>query len=281
MADSIDWLSYEFLVAESALGALRKSLGKLDVDKRRKTVHRTRVAFRRWFTTWAVLKLDGWQSKSFKNGMGLELKTAHHALGSIRDWDVNVKLAGALSLNPSLIEVLESQRKQARKHCFKKILKPSRLRRTLKEVKRYLERRQVKLGEKAASPRTEAFVHLTEALKEREAVTRNLLDVAKSAEDFHSLRLSIKAWRYLLLEFFGEVAEELEKSQKLLGQLNDLERLRLILLDLEPDGFEEALESIAVSREELLSQWSDQKEKLPFGFRPRNLAESYELDKLS
>ncbi len=103
---------------------------------------------------------------------------------------------------------------------------------------------------------------------ETEVKTRDLALQASTLEELHSLRLSIKAWRYILVEFFGYSSDPLVEAQNLLGQINDLERVRILLEAEDEPMVGSTMENIIAKQQELVSSLDQIKLTLPFGLRP-------------
>ena len=148
----------------------------------------------------------------------------------------------------------------------------------VKAVSSYIERRHRKLSRKLSVGGGvdigSAYEHLEQSLEALEMKAAEALRTARTVEDLHNLRLDVKSWRYLLEEFFGVSCTGLYKAQQLLGRLNDVDRLRLFLLECSGPGINESIELLLIRREELLSEWSTVKDSLPFGFRPENVSRS-------
>jgi hypothetical protein len=82
------------------------------------------------------------------------------------------------------------------------------------------------------------------------------------------LRLSIKAWRYLLAEFYGLTNLQLVRAQQILGKLNDLHRVETLLAESKTPLANEALSKLNEQREKLLDDFTQFRESLPYGLRP-------------
>jgi CHAD domain-containing protein len=105
---------------------------------------------------------------------------------------------------------------------------------------------------------------------EQEQFARQVERKASTPESLHQLRLCIKAWRYLLTEFFGLTNLELVKAQQLLGKFNDVHRA-LVLLESDPQAQELAKDAIAKLQkqsEQLMKEFSEFRKALPYGLRP-------------
>ncbi len=266
---TMSFVNHSHEVALFAYAAMKDAVNILKKDKGRKNVHDIRVSFRRWFSIWNVLQ-DSWDSKDFKESIGDDLRRAYKALGGVRDWDVVVKLANQAMVPQIIIDKMEKRRDRARDRSFK-VLKNLKLGKLIGRLEKYLKRQYESLSEELAAstePAKSAYKQLEEFLEHREIATRELLSSAKTLKELHQVRLSIKAWRYLLAEFFGLSSVELVRAQQLLGQLNDIDRLKEFLLDHNKDGVEEPIENLMAESEKLLEGWSELKLLLPFGLRP-------------
>ncbi|MBX9640290.1 MAG: CHAD domain-containing protein, partial [Mycobacteriaceae bacterium] len=262
---TVSFLNHSYEVAMFACAAMTEAIDVLKKDKGRKNVHDIRVSFRRWFSIWNVLQ-DGWDSKRYRERIGDDLRRAYKALGEVRDWDVVVKIATQSMVPQLIIDKMENRRDRARDRSFK-VLKSLKLGRLLSRLEKYLNKRFESLSsdaEKSTQPAKSAYKQLEEFLEDREIETRELLSTASTLKELHGVRLSIKAWRYLLAEFFGLSSVELVRAQQLLGQLNDIERLRIFLQDCDEDGKEEPIENLHAESEKLLESWSELKIALPF-----------------
>jgi CHAD domain-containing protein len=225
------------------------------------------VSLRRWFSIWAVLRDDGWETASFKKKIRKPLKRLLTILGALRDSDVNLELATDLKATERFLVLSQAQSRQLRKD-LRSYLPLVKLSKILKRAKDHVHQQaeKVERASKRRKTKRTAFEHLDEHLRlQEEAVRRKALS-AQSPEELHQLRLAVKRWRYLLTEFFGLTNLELVTAQQLLGALHDLDRLSPLLGQ---SGEElEALGNLRQRRRELLDRFRPMRSQLPYGLRP-------------
>ena len=270
-----NWLEYEYCVAQDVIAEIECHIEPVHKKAKVKDIHQIRVCLRRWFSIWKVLKQDGWETPSFNKKIHKKLKRFYRTLGVIRDWDVNCKLARKLELPESVVESWKLTRRKERKKQLKSI-KQFELRSVIKQLKRYLKSRFVKLRidfirYQGAREET-VFSHFENFLSAIESRTRELSREFKVMEDIHQLRLSIKAWRYLLVEFYGVSNLSLVDCQGHLGQAVDYDRLRLVL-ESSPKAFTDfdtrrSIHIVVAKRNTLIKEIVDLKKSIPYGFRP-------------
>jgi CHAD domain-containing protein len=262
------WINYEALAALSVLSNLKTELKALKENPDARRVHKARVSLRRWFSIWAVLREDGWETKSFKKEVSKPLRRLLRMLGGLRDSDVNLELVESLQASERFAKLCRAHSRQLRKE-LRAYLPELKLAKILKLAKDHLHSQAEKV-EKRSKRRTAkrtAFDHLDEHVCLQEEAVKRLALTAESPEELHQLRLAVKRWRYLLTEFFGLTNLELVTAQTLLGHLHDLDRLSPILRQSEEDAH--ALSSLKQRRRELLRQFQPMRSRLPYGLRPR------------
>ncbi len=226
------WLELEQKTALSIYEDVEKVLKKLAKAKpgkepAPKLVHETRVVLRRWESIWTVLERDGWNEKKFWKRTGNPLRKIHKLLGQARDWDVNLELADEYALPDSVKKVFKKERARASTKVAKRLEKV-KVKRLAKDLLKFLLKRPQQIAVKHAGSSKlfqSAYSHLEPLLAEQEDTARALEAHAHTPSELHELRLVVKAWRYLLADFFGLTNIELVRAQQLLGKLNDLERL--------------------------------------------------------
>jgi CHAD domain-containing protein len=266
------FLEFQVAVANEAVHRLWTNSLKLKKGKGKsaKRVHNMRVAFRRWYSIWNVLSKEGFKTKSFKIKVGSQLKKAYKYLGAVRDWDVNLNTGKEYGVPEQVLAKWQHERNKIEEEAFAG-LKRLNLVKAIKKLSKFLKKRSAKLkrkhtgeGRYNARPRDA----IESYLRETEAQTRYLASNATSLEELHALRLSIKTWRYILVEFFGHSAESLVAAQQLLGQINDLERVRVLLMKEEGPLVEKTIQVVVGKQQELIASLDEIKLSLPFGLRP-------------
>jgi len=265
--DETPWLEFEQATVLALCESVEKELNKLMDKASAKQVHDTRVALRRWFSVWWVLKQDHWQSKKFKRQAITRLRRLLRTLGSLRDWDVNIALGEELGCSKEILKSWDRERDVARDTVKKTIksLNPGSL---MRRVRKYLKRRPARLKAKlpeTAEPMESAYNHIDGFILAQEETVRELEMRAHTPEELHELRLGVKRWRYLLTEFFGLTNLQLVRTQQILGKLHDLDRIKDLLAYNCPDEVGTKLEA---QRRQLLQDFSLIRESLPYGLRP-------------
>src|SRR5262249_43031753 len=253
--DETPWLEFEQATVLALCDSLEKELNKLIEKASAKQVHDTRVALRRWFSVWSVLKQDDWQSKKFKRQAIARLRRLLRTLGSLRDWDVNLALGEELGCSKEIVKNWDRERDIARDNVKTTIksLNPGSL---MRRVRKYLKRRPLKLRDKWAQtgePMESAFNHIDTYILAQEDMVRELEARAPTPEQLHELRLGVKRWRYMLTEFFGLTNLQLVRAQQILGRLHDLDRISDLLDGNCPDDVRLRLEE---QRRQLLQDFS-------------------------
>jgi CHAD domain-containing protein len=269
--DGSPWLMFEQQAALVIYDDLNRTIRRLAKKPSADRVHEARVALRRWDCIWNILKEDGWLSKKYWKQVGKELKKIRRMLGEIRDCDVNLELTEHLDVPQEIIEHWLNERKSiARK--TKKRLKSLDVEKLLDRMGQFLLTRPEKLRHQlesnGASGTDSAYEHLEPFIKAQEEIARNLASTANSPEELHALRLGIKAWRYLLAEFYGLTNLQLVRAQQILGKLNDLHRVEVLLTATESPLAKDSLSKCNEQREKLLDDFTQFRESLPYGLRP-------------
>ncbi|MBC7998528.1 MAG: CHAD domain-containing protein [Leptolyngbya sp.] len=271
------WLELEQKTALSIYEDVEKVLKKLakaqlNKSSAGKLVHETRVALRRWESIWTVLEKDDWNEKKYWKVAGSRLRKVHKMLGRLRDWDVNIELAEEYELSSPIIKLFKKERKKASAKVSKGLEKLN-VKKLLKETLKFLLTRPQQIAIKhAGSSRLfqSAYSHLEPLLQEQEETARGLEAHAQTPSELHELRLVVKAWRYLLSDFFGLTNLELVRAQQILGKLNDLERLTQLISSLAAQDSTVTVAMIKLQEQKLkhLSDFDTLRRNLPFGLRP-------------
>lgn len=290
-----DWLSMEYQIAQEAVSELESVLVFLKQEEGKESVHDMRVMFRRWYSIWGVLRRDGWETEKYKKGLGRDIRLAYKILGKIREYDVMCSLSKKIGLCDDVVNAFRRKRDNVREKLVKQLSKID-LSKLFKRLRRYLtEREQIldikfkarsrflrivggKLGGKSkaktrkARKMVESQEHFNIVLAEHERRTADLVARANTIEELHDVRLSVKAWRYLLVEFFDTTHPVLVKAQQYLGKVNDLDHLATFLetkkLGLEPHLIKKQISITLKKRDEMRSKFDQLKRSLPYGFRP-------------
>jgi CHAD domain-containing protein len=268
------WLEFEQMTARSCLENLEREMKLLAKKANAKRVHDTRVALRRWDSIWSVLQSDGWETEDFKEKVASRLRKLHSRLGKLRDWDVNIETALNHGLSDQFIkDWLRERGKLGRK--VKKAIKKMNVPKLLKRLRRFVEQRPAQMADEYAGREAllhvSAYEHLEQYLTQQERTAHQLEQEAITPEELHKLRLSIKAWRYLLAEFYMVTNLELVRAQQILGKLNDVWRVLSLLQDMpdeQRDLAKNVIADLQANREKLLKEFTDFREALPYGLRP-------------
>lgn len=262
------WITHEANCALAVYQDLRKDLTALKKKVTANRVHRARVALRRWFSIWKVLKTDRWESSSYQKKIGERLKKLQKLLGDLRDVDVNMEQAAKLGCSDGLIKLWDGQRKRLERKLVRYV-ETQDIRDLMNKLGRYLRKRAQKI--QADLPRAKAeqsaFHHIEMYLLKQESIVREQAENAETAEELHEFRLGIKGWRYLLTEFFGVTNLELVRAQQVLGQLHDLDRLTPLLVEAKEQ--KATLGRLKERRKQLLAQIEEMRTRLPYGLRPQ------------
>lgn len=269
--DGSPWLAFEQQRALHIYDDLSRSLRRLARKPSADRVHEARVVLRRWDCIWNVLEADDWSTKKYSKNVGKELKKIRHLLGTLRDCDVNIEVAESLAAPKEIIEKWQLERKAIARKTKKK-LKNLDVDTLLKRLSTFLLKRPEKLRHKVEvngeNETDSAYNHLEPFVRNQEEIARQLASSATNPEELHALRLSIKAWRYLLAEFYGLTNLELVRAQQILGKLNDLHRVETLLAATESPLANESLNKSNQQREKLLDDFTQFRETLPYGLRP-------------
>lgn len=262
------WITHEANCALSVYQELRKDLRDLKKKVTAGRVHRARVTLRRWFSIWKVLRTDQWESKSYKRKIGGRLKKMQKMLGELRDTDVNIDQAEKLGCGSTLI-ALWTARRQHLEHKLERYVQAQDINDLMNRLGRYLRKRAQKIqaGLPRAKAEQSAYQHIEMFLLNQESVVRELAETARTPEELHRFRLTIKSWRYLLTEFFGVTNLELVRAQQILGQIHDLDRLTPLLVH--SDEKKEVLVTAKEKRKQYLAQIEEMRRRLPYGLRPQ------------
>jgi CHAD domain-containing protein len=266
--ERVAWVAFQAAAAYKLLEQMQTEIKRVRSKQSVPRVHDSRVALRRWFAIWHVMRADGWESKKFRNNAIVPMEHLLEQLGEVRDMDVLLELARDLNCKDAFLDKLKGYRNEARKELVKslKIVDISEL---IKYISRYLQKRRHKM-EAAVRQSTlaaeSASDHMHAILVEHEHVVRKLEEAATDPKGMHHLRLAIKGWRYLFSEFFNLKNAELEKVQGLLGDIHDLDKLSEWLLN--DGGNIIAISNLKQRRSALLEEVPGALLELPYGLRP-------------
>ncbi len=263
----IGWISFEAAAALRLLDNLQIQLGRLDKKLSKTRVHDSRVAIRRWFAIWNILREDGWEGSKFRKQASEPLATLLTHLGKTRDMDVMLELGSQLGCKRKFLRDLDRHRAKAARELEQHLRKLS-INSLIRYMHSSLQRRKLKL-EKALfdtlSARESIADHINFALEHQEQLVKSLESMLDTPKGMHEFRLGVKGWRYLLSELCGIKNEELGEAQTLLGEIHDLDTMHELLLE---DGNNIlALENLRHKRNELLSQAQLITRQLPYGLR--------------
>jgi CHAD domain-containing protein len=150
-------------------------------------------------------------------------------------------------------------------------LRRLQIKQLMKRLRRFLKTRPAKLRKELVGRQGSAYKHLEQFVVRQEEISKQLALNAQAPPELHKLRLSIKAWRYLLVEFYGLTNLELVRAQQLLGKLNDLHRITGLLSRFDHELVDESLSKLTKQQNNLLDEFEQIRKNLPFGLRPRVL----------
>lgn len=269
--DQVPWLDFQKERACALTDALSLELEKMARKPTAKRVHDTRVALRRWFSIWSVLKEQDWESKNIRKRVLKKLRHLLKLLGRLRDWDVSLELGQALGCPQALLELWQCERKRHLREVRAEITRLS-IPDLLMKLRNYLLKRYSKLRHAEHYLNEKTYTKLDIAVNEQERRVQLLESVAQSGSQLHELRLAIKHWRYLMVEFFGLTNLQLVKAQQILGNLHDYESLEELLADKQVP---EILALVKVRKNELLSAFTEIRSSLPYGLRPILISTTY------
>jgi CHAD domain-containing protein len=268
--EQASWLDFQKSTELLLCDSVSQELAPLSKKPTEKRVHETRVALRRWFSVWAVLKEDGWSSKKINKKVVSKLRKLLKALGNLRDLDVNIELGKTFGCPQSILAEWDEQQRHVRRKVRSRIdhLEPAVL---LMRLRNYLNKRYVALRDKNANSSAKpvsTYYLLDRYVCEQEMRVKELESAASTPEELHKLRLAIKRWRYLLTEFFGLTNLQLVRAQQLLGRLNDYQRIEKLLIERQLPELNELTEKIKTERQRLIEEFATVREELPYGLRP-------------
>ncbi len=266
--ERVAWVAFEAAAAYRLLEQMQTEIKRVRSKQSVTRVHDARVALRRWFAIWHVMRADGWESKKFRNNAIVPMEHLLEQLGEVRDMDVLSALAEDLNCKETFLDKLKGYREEARKELVKslKIIDVNEL---IKYISRYLQKRRTKMEaavRQSSLAAESASEHMHTILVEHEQHVRKLEEAATDAKGMHHLRLGIKGWRYLFSEFFNLKSPELEKVQGLLGDIHDLDELSEWLLN--DGGNIIAVSNLKQRRAALLEDVPGAMLELPYGLRP-------------
>ncbi len=262
------WVKFELEIAQHLSNALEQELKKLKHHVNKERVHKSRVALRRWFSIWEVLKKDGWETKKFAKKIIKPLKKLQKKLGKVRDMDINIALAKKFGCNRSLIKTFLKKRRKARA-AVESTVKALEFADLLESINEHLFKQGQKLQESLLRKQNldhSPSAHFNSYISNHEKLVEKLVRKAQDPEALHELRLAVKQWRYLLTECLGLSNKELVMTQDCLGEIHDLDSFRLALEKLGPHI--RLLHQLKNSRRRLMQEFIIHRHQLPFGLRP-------------
>jgi CHAD domain-containing protein len=267
----IAWLDFELKRAQDLAHTLKIQLKRLNRKCSVSRVHDARVALRRWNSVWDVMEADGWQSRKFKSTVSKQLKKLLKVLGDLRDCDVCLELGSEYTISAKLSARWQKKRRLAKRDVDSQLCKMD-LTNLEAQINQYLLKRFSKLKKQLHQTSwiyLSAYDHLIVHLLQREQTAQLLESTAKSSKELHQLRLSIKAWRYFLSEFFGLTNLELVKSQQYLGKIHDLDRMEDLMA-----GYSEwpALTKMHAEKKRLTQKFEKIRHNLPYGLKPQEIS---------
>lgn len=265
---ALTWVVFERDTAFTVWDGLERELFQLSRKVSEKRVHDTRIALRRWNSVWQVLKRDGFESKKFAKRVDKKLQKLLKVLGEARDCDVNVELGDKVGVTK---ETLDKWRKEQKvlSRAAKRYVEALDVDQVVKDFDKCLNRRARKLSRQlfeTSYGQETAYQHMERYLVEQERVVFDMERTAKTPEELHQLRLGIKAWRFLLAEFFGLTSIGLYMTQQDLGRFNDLTRIGELIKDLPEES--KASEAIKKLNEKNMKDFAKSRKQLPYGLRP-------------
>lgn len=266
--ERVAWVAFQAAAAYKLLEQMQTEFKRVRSKQSVTRVHDSRVALRRWFAIWHVMRADGWESKKFRNNAIVPMEHLLEQLGEVRDMDVLSELAADLNCKDSFLQKLKGYRDEARKELVKS-LKIIDINELIKYISRYLQKRRHKMEaavRQSSLAAESASVHMHAILAEQEHQVRKLEEAATDPKGMHHLRLAIKGWRYLFSEFFNLKDAELERVQGLLGDIHDLDKLSEWLLN--DGGNIVAVSNLKQRRAALLEEVPGALLELPYGLRP-------------
>lgn len=268
--EQASWLDFQRCTELALCDSVSQELEPLSKKPTEKRVHETRIALRRWFSVWTVLKEDGWSSKKIDKKVVSKLRKLLKSLGKLRDLDVNIELGQTFGCPQSILAEWHEEQRHVRRAVRNRIshLEPALL---LMRLRNYLNKRYAALRDKStqssAKPPSTYYL-LDRFVCEQERRVKELESAASTPEELHKLRLAIKRWRYLLTEFFGLTNLQLVRAQQLLGRLNDYQRIENLLVERQQPELAEVIEKIKAERATLVTEFAAVRENLPYGLRP-------------
>jgi CHAD domain-containing protein len=266
---SVAWVVVESHSIDKVTKQVRKELKRLQRKISSERVHKARVALRHWSALWSVLRVDGWESDHFQTAVNKPLKKLLITLGAARDADINVELGKKIKVSHHLLGKWKEHRHEAQEQlqqCMGE-LNVLKVRKKLKRFARCAPKVVSKAVKQSRLVDDDPQAHFNSALDSQEQLARSLAESAATPQEYHSLRLALKQWRYILEDIYGAAQDDLESAQAKLGELHDCDRVREKLIGADTDIA--ALANLNQKRRELLKQVTDIGASLPFGFRPK------------
>lgn len=266
--EEISWIDFELEVAQNLSRGLSDELNKLKHHVNKERVHKSRVALRRWFSIWQVLKRDGWESKKFVKKILKPLRKLLRKLGAIRDMDINIDLGKRLGCPRALLKTFLKKRRKARA-AVEDIIKKMDLPELLEKMNEYLQKQAHRLTgaiTKTSAQDLSAATHFDDYIGNHEKLVEKLVYRANSPKALHELRLAVKQWRYLLTECLSLSNKELVMMQDCLGEIHDLDSFQLTLEKMEAS--QRILRRLKRSRRRHMQAFFLQRYRLPYGLRP-------------
>ncbi|PWT96735.1 MAG: hypothetical protein C5B53_09105 [Candidatus Melainabacteria bacterium] len=268
---NFSWPAYEAQVLSGLVPDLKSAVNRLTKKLSTRRVHSTRVNLRRWQAVGQIVANDDWKLAEYQK-LDESLNKLRKSLGRLRDSEILLELADDLKLPRKLIRRWKAERKEFLKKVDKCLAKAEPMPQ-LKSFERLIRKREKQLliqEDLSQFGYVSAFHHLEPLLERMERQTHDLEPKALSPEQLHQLRIMIKNWRYFLTEFYGLTNLQLVRAQQVLGKLHDLDRLLEVLK--ESGDFSmldnQKLEQIKTRRKDLLEEFDQFRQSLPYGLRP-------------
>lgn len=240
-----------------------KEIKKLKFRLTRNQVHQTRVAMRRWLSVGSLACCNE-DALSFDYVPKRKLRKLWKCLGRVRDADVSLALLEKLA-TPAAPKRYWQEAREESLEKLAAVLTDMKPRKLLKKSRQLLRDAAVS-GSGAASADSTPYSWFDMVLSRHEEEVRAILTRATTEEELHGARLAIKRWRYILIEVFGLDNWHLMSMQQVLGQIHDLDVVLPVLHKLcaEDPGLARAV----ARRAELLQQYAELREEIPWGLRP-------------
>lgn len=245
-----------------------KEIKKLQLRLTKNQVHQARVAMRRWLSVGSLACCNE-KAASFDYVPKRKLRKLWKCLGRVRDADVSLSLLEKLAAPAAPKRYWQERREEALEKLSESLdgMKPRKL---LKKSRRLLSDVAVNSSTEAKTGDTSPYGWFDMVLSQHEEQVRGILATAATEEELHMARLAIKRWRYILIEVFGLDNWQLMNMQQVLGQIHDIDVVLPILHKL--CGEAPCVARAVARRAELLQQYGELREEIPWGLRPLVIA---------